>query len=60
MEIFTALATPAGVTHSGVPRVAALALAAPAWNAPSVSTMAALHARALVVQATQPTAESSQ
>ena len=42
-EIFTALAALAGVTHSGVWNVAAVARAAPGWNAsPGISPMLAL------------------
>src|SRR4030095_6790193 len=50
-EILTALAAPAGVTHTGVARVCAVALAAPLCHAPSVSVMVALHGCGVVQHA---------
>ena len=50
--ILTGAAAPAGVAHTGVLKVCALALAAPLYHAPSVSTIVALHGRAVVVQVT--------
>ena len=52
-ETFTALVAPAGVIHAGVSNVAAVARAAPGWNAsPGMSPMLALHDLGVVVQLT--------